>query len=303
MEVVHGPVDHDLATLAPLLRPACAWIAGVAPVRADHLELAPALQIVARYGTGTDAVDLDAARRRGVTVTNTPGANAEAVADHTLALVLAVLRRVVDGDHAVRSGESPRLVGRELSSLEVGLVGFGAVGRAVARRMTALGSRVHVADPALTADVAARSGVTLTTLDDIVARCDVVSLHLPGDGRPVLDASRIERLRPDAVVINTARASLVDEEALASALAEKRVGGAGLDVLSAPDSPLGDAPRTVLTPHVAGQTTEAVDRMGTMAVEEVLRVLAGEQPRHRVDVSEHDVEPDEPEDEPDGRRA
>ncbi len=287
LQVVHGPSDHDVQALAPVLARARAWIAGAAPIEEAHLARAPHLRLVARYGTGTDAVDLAATDRRGVLVTNTPGANAEAVADHTLGLLLAVLRRVTEGDRAVRAGETPRLVGRELAALTAGLVGFGAIGRAVARRLRALCVDVRVVDPAVPASAAAAAGVQATDLAELVAGCDVVSLHRPGSEQPVLDAALLAALRDDAVVINTARASLIDEHALAAELRSGRLLGVGLDVVSGPRSPLHWTPRTILTPHVAGQTTEAVDRMGAATVDEVLRVLVEDVPvRHPVTLSE-----------------
>ncbi len=283
LSVVRGDPGHDAAALTPLLAAATAWIAGVAPVRAEHLDQAPQLRIVARYGTGLDSVDLDAARARGIVVTHTPGANAEAVADHTLAMLLAGLRHLVDADRAVRHGDATgRYVGRELTSLTVGLVGLGRVGQAVARRLVALGATVLGHDPAVGPQDAAELGVAWKDLDELLGASDIVSLHCPGGGPPVLDRDRLAAMRHGAFVVNNARHDVVDEVALAELLHEERLGGAAVDVVSGPDSPLLDAPRTILTPHVAGHTIEAVDRMGTMAAEDVLRVLSGEPAQHAV---------------------
>lgn len=283
LRVVRGDPGHDLAALAELLRTADGWLAGAAPVRAEHLDRAPALRLIARYGTGVDAIDLAATRARGVLVTNTPGANAEAVADHTLALMFAAVRQLVAGDRAVRAGQAPRLLGRELASLTVGLVGLGAIGQAVARRLRALGATVLGTDPAHGPDALARLGVASRPLVELVAGCDVISLHCPGGGPPVLHRGLLGTVRPGAVIVNTARADVVDEAALADLLHAGRIGAAALDVTSGPDSPLRAAPRTVLTPHIAGHTVEAVDRMGTEAAAELVRVLVnGEPPAHPV---------------------
>jgi D-3-phosphoglycerate dehydrogenase / 2-oxoglutarate reductase len=291
LRMVHGDPAHDLPALAPQLATATGWLAGAAPIRVDHLDRAPALRVIARYGTGVDGIDLGAARARGVVVTNTPGANAEAVADHTLALILAALRRLVDGDRAVRAGQAARLVGRELASLTVGLVGMGMVGRAVARRLRALGVSVLGTDPAYQPDRLVRLGVGGRSLAELVAGCDVISLHCPGGGPPVLHRGLLGTVRPGAVVVNTARADLIDEVALAELLQTGRVGAAALDVTSGPDSPLRTAPRTVLTPHIAGHTVEAVDRMGMAAAAELVRVLVnGEPPAHPVTGDERPVE-------------
>jgi D-3-phosphoglycerate dehydrogenase / 2-oxoglutarate reductase len=283
LHVVRGDTAHDAATLSSQLATAAAWIAGAAPIQAEHLDLAPQLRIVARYGTGVDMVDLNAASARGVVVTNTPGANADAVAEHTLALLLASLRHVVAGDRAVRACEAPRMVGRELASLTVGIVGIGHIGRAVARRLLALGATVIGTDPVVGPDELRELGVQWRRLDELVATCDVVSLHCPGGGSPVLGRYLLARLRPGAIVVNTARPDVIDEAALAELLHAGRVGGAGLDVLSGADSPLLSTPRTIVTPHTAGHTVDAIDRMGMAATAEVIRVLVdGKPPEHPV---------------------
>jgi D-3-phosphoglycerate dehydrogenase / 2-oxoglutarate reductase len=283
LRVVHGDPAHDLASLAEQLAAATGWVAGAAPIRAEHFDLAPALRIVARYGSGVDAVDLAAAAARGVIVTSTPGANAEAVAEHTLALILAGVRHLAEGDQAVRAGAAPRLLAQELSALTVGLVGLGHVGRAVARRLRALGATVAAADPEVDAAAFDQIGVRRCPLDELVATSDVISLHCPGGGPPVLDRDRLATVRTGALIVNTARAGVVDEAALADLLVAGRIGGAAIDVLSGPDSPLLAAPHTILTPHTAGHTVQAVDRMGMTAAAEVVRVIVqGEPPHHPV---------------------
>lgn len=281
--VVRIAPDHDLARIADPLRDAVAWIAGTGPVTADHLDAAPALRVVARYGVGVDAVDVAAAVDRGVVVTNTPAANADAVADHTIGLTLAALRDVVAGDAAVRAGDWSRRRGRELGACTVGLVGFGAVGRAVARRLRGFGSRVVIHDPYVSDPGEAVTALDLTTL---LTGSDVVSLHAPGGDRPIIDAAALATMRPDAVLVNLARASLVDEAAVAEALVAGRLGAHASDVVAGEHggaSPLLTAPRTILTPHVAGQTVEAIDRMGRTAADDVLRILAGDAALHPVD--------------------
>ena len=285
--VAHADPAHDHAALEETLSTAVAWIAGTSPVDARHLAAAPNLKIVARHGTGYDAVDLAAAARRGVLVTNTPGANAEAVADHTVGLMLAALRHLVAGARASREGVRPVLRGRELGALAVGIVGFGYIGRAVARRLIGgFGSRVLAYDPYIAAERVREAGVEpVGDLSGLARVADVLTLHMPGGGGAVVDAAFLSHMRPGAVLINTARGELLDEEAVAGALAEGRLAAAAVDVLAsepATSSPLLDAPNAIVTPHVAAQTTQAIDRMGMMAAEEVVRVLAGEAPRHPV---------------------
>lgn len=285
-DVRTGPADHDPALLAPLLADAGCWIAGTGPVTAEHLDLAPRLRLVARYGVGTDAVDLAAARERGVLVTNTPGANSEAVADLALALVLAALRGVTTADRDLRSGSSTVRRARQLGSLTVGLVGFGRIGEAVARRLAGFGSTVLAHDPYADPARLTAAGVRPVALDELLGTSDVISLHAPGD-EAVVDAAALTRVRRTAVLVNTARARLVDEDAVAAALRGGRLAAYATDVVErdGPDGPLlaADlADRTVLTPHVGGHTVEAVDAMGRGAVEAVLAVLDGREPVHLV---------------------
>jgi len=286
LQVVGIAPTHDLDAVGDVLHGAAAWIAGTSPITAAHLAAAPRLRVIARYGVGVDSVDLDAAAARGVVVTNTPGANAEAVADHAVGLALAALRDVVAGDRAVRAGDWSRRPGRELGSCRVGIVGYGTIGRAVRRRLSGFGSEVVAHDPHVT-----EADVPLVPLEELVADTEVVSLHLPASGRPLVDAALLGLFRRDAVLVNTARGELLDERAVADALAEERLGACAVDVLSDElgrgASPLLQAPRVVVTPHVAGQTVQAIDRMGMAAATEVVRVLVeGLPPQHPVTAQE-----------------
>ena len=295
LEVLRADPDHDLDALADILSGAVAWIAGASPIGEAHLEAAPGLRVVARYGTGYDSVDLGAAARRGVIVTNTPGANVESVADHAVALMLAALRHLVAADRAARDRGHPSLRGHELGALTVGIVGFGNIGRAVARRLTGgFGSRVVAYDPYVPADIIEETpGVeAAANLSELAALADVLSLHMPGRGRPLVDASFIRGMKPGAVLVNTARGKLLDEEAVATALQDGRLGGVAVDVLASEPAfagPLLRTPNTIVTPHLAAQTVEAIDRMGLWAAEEVVRVLAGREPLYPVTPPKQEV--------------
>jgi D-3-phosphoglycerate dehydrogenase len=286
LDVVQADPRHRPDALAGVLADAVGWIAGTGPIGAAQLDLAPRLRVIARYGVGVDAVDIVAATTRGIAVTNTPGANAEAVADHALALLLGALRHLVAGDRAARAGDwSPR-PGRELSALSVGLLGFGRVGRALARRLVhGFGTRVLVHDPYVESAAVLEAGCEPVDLATLVATVDALSLHVPGGERPLVDAALLARLRPGAVLVNTARGTLLDEPAVAAALEAGTLGALAVDVLGtepARDSPLLRAPNVTVTPHVAAQTVEAIDRMGTMAVANLLRVLDDHEPEHPV---------------------
>ena len=284
VRVVRGPVDHDPEQLRELLADAVGWIAGTARVEAHHLDAAPALRVVARYGVGVDSVDLAAAAERDVLVTNTPGANSTAVAEHALALLLAALRHVVRDDRHVRAGDTSVTRARELTGLRVGIVGLGRIGRALCTRLTALGVQVLASDPWLPDDQVRAAGAEPADLSVIAETCDAISLHAPG-GSPVVDEEFLGRVRPDCILLNTARAALVDDEALAAALRSGRLACYATDDLGGHESVLlADdlQDRVIVTPHSAAQTVEAVDNMGIGATEAVLDVLAGRTPRNVV---------------------
>lgn len=286
--IVRGPAHHRLDELPPEFARAVAWIAGTGPVSDDHLAAAPHLKIVARYGVGTEAVDLAAARARGIIVTNTPGANANAVADHAVGLMLTALRGTADGDRRVRAGDWGVRRGRELGAVTVGIVGFGRIGQGVARRLTGFGTSVIAADPYLSDDAILAGGAASRSVDAAFSESDVISLHAPG-GQRLVDAERLETLRPGAIIVNTARADLIDEAAVAAALRSGHLGGYAADTLegdtAASASPLlADdlADRVIVTPHLGAQTTQAVDNMGTLSLDDVLAVLRGDEPRFPV---------------------
>lgn len=243
-----------------------------------------ACRVLARCGAGYDNIDVAAARRRGIEVTYVPDYGSEDVAEHALALLLACARRLVRINGIVRAGGWPpyaelgtmhRLRGRTL-----GVVGYGRIGRALAGRARALGMRVVAHDVAR-----ANADVPLLGLDELLACSDAVSLHAPltPATRHLIGARELERMRPGALLVNTARGGLVDEAALARSLAEGHLAGAGLDVFETSplpqDSPLLDLDGVVLTPHSAAFTDEALAEVRGRAIDDVVRVLAGEPAR------------------------
>ena len=267
--------------LAALLDGVVAAVVSTDPFDRPALEGARDLRVVARVGVGTDSIDLEAATRAGVVVTVTPGANQETAADHTLALILGALRRLVEHDGSVRRGEWRRggdLTGWDLHDTTVGLIGYGGIGRAVARRLRAFEAHVLVADPAL--DAAPDPGVELTTLPALLRRADVVSLHLPltEASAGLIDAAALAAMRPGAVLVNTSRGGIVDEPALVDALRSRRLRGAALDVFAeepAVPAELLAMPNVLLTPHVGGLSVRSIERMTAQATESVLQVLGG----------------------------
>jgi len=294
--VVRGPADHDLQSIVSALTTADAWIAGTGPVSAEHLRAAPKLRIVARYGVGYEAVDVDAANRAGVIVTNTPGANSDAVADHAVGLMLAALRHTVDGDKRVRAGDWAVRRGRELGAATVGIVGFGRIGQGVARRLSGFGPSIIAADPFLSVEQVEALGATAGDLASVASDCDVVSLHAPG-GRVIIDAEWLAHARPELILVNTARPDLIDETALADALRSGKIAAYAADTLNGDTAASHDSPlladdlsdRVIITPHLGAQTVEAVDGMGSLAVDDVIAVLAGHRPARLVPSSTVDT--------------
>jgi D-3-phosphoglycerate dehydrogenase len=287
-QVVRGPADHDLDQLRPLLTDAVGWVAGTGPVTAAHLDAAPQLRVVARYGVGFESVDLQAAADRGIVVTNTPGANSGAVADHAVGLMLAVLRGTTEGDRRVRAGDWSVLRGRELGSLTIGIVGFGRIGQGVAARLSGFGSRVLAHDPWLGDEQLRTAGAEPAGVATMAAECDIVTLHAPG-GSVIVDRDWLAAARQGLIVVNTARADLVDEQAVADCLRAGALGGFAADTLAGDTrgstSPLlaaEFADRVIVTPHFGAQTVEAVDAMGSIAVDNLLAGLEGAVPPNLV---------------------
>jgi D-3-phosphoglycerate dehydrogenase len=247
------------------------------------------LQVIGRAGVGVDNVDLDAATRAGITVVNAPTGNTIAAAEHTLALLLALARRVPAADASVRRGEWSRsaLQGVQLHGRTLGIIGLGKIGMAVAERARGFGMTLLGSDPYVTEEQAALRGVELVELDALLARSDAVTVHVPLTRATtgLIGAKAIARMKPGAFVLNVARGGIVDETALASALREGRLGGAGIDVYEnepPAGSPLLDAPNTVLTPHLGASTVEAQVAVAEEIAEQVLDVLAGRPAQYAV---------------------
>jgi D-3-phosphoglycerate dehydrogenase len=263
-------------------------IAGVDRFDAGVIGAALRLRVIARHGTGTDAVDLDAARGAGVVVTNTPGANAAAVAELAIGLMFALARRISEGDRRVRAGEYGALPGVQLGGRTVGVIGLGRAGSEVARRAAALGCRVLAFDPAVSGEQAGAVGATLAEQEHVVAEADFLSLHVPATDatRDLVDAGFLGRMKHGSFLVNTARGELVVEEDLVDALEAGRLAGAALDTTRdeppRPDSPLLDRDDVVLTPHTGADTDEARAAMGRAALDDLLAVLDGRAPLHPV---------------------
>lgn len=260
-----------------------ATVAGSEPYSARVFEQAPGLRVIARLGVGHDRIDVAAATRAGVAVAMAYGTNHDAVADHAMALLAAAAHRIVEYDRRVRTGGWGSLFHGRLHGSTVGIVGFGRVGRALAKRCLGFTMDVLVADPVAEADTVARLGYQLVELDELLRRADFVSLHAPlsPETHHLIDARRLSLMKPTAYLVNTARGALVDQPALIEALEQKRIAGAALDVFEVeplPESPLRRLDNVVLTPHVAGLSAASLRAMAERCVESIVALMRGRDP-------------------------
>jgi D-3-phosphoglycerate dehydrogenase len=251
-------------------------------VPAELLQAGTTLRTVARFGVGTDNIDVKEARRLGLEVTYVPDYCMEEVSDHALGLALAWFRGILTLDRMIRAGEwNPSAAKlRRMSALTVGVWGYGRIGRRTAEKFAALGCRLIAHDPF------AQHGppAELVDLDQLLAESDILSLHRPPSPEgPAVTAEIFARMKPDALLVNTARGALVDNDDLIRALETAQIGGAALDVVAGePDIPLAlvESPKTILTPHVAFSSRESVVELRRRTAEDVVRVLQGEPARN-----------------------
>lgn len=274
--------------LAQIIHEYDAIIAGLDEYTASVLEKAEKLLILARYGVGLDNIDLKKATELGIIVTYTPSANAISVAEHTLALMLSLVKNIIHSNESVRRGEwvEQRELSRELHGKILGLVGLGKIGSLVAQMAKALGMTVIAYDPYLKKEDAERLGVELLPLDKLLQSSDIVSLHVPysRETHHMIGERELSMMKKDALIINTARGGLIDERALIAALKKRIIAGAALDVFEIepppPNYELIKMDNVLVTPHAASHTREAVRRMTEMVTGDVEAVLRGDKPKY-----------------------
>jgi D-3-phosphoglycerate dehydrogenase len=262
-------------------------------VTAEILEAGNRLRVVGRAGVGLDNIDLDCARQRGIQVLNAPGGNVISAAEHTVALMLALVRHIAQADASVRRGEweRSRFKGVELQSKTVGLIGAGRIGSEVAKRVQAFGVRVIAFDPYLAPERAEREGMELVTLPELLRRADLVSIHTPltDETRRLIGEPELATMKSDAYLINAARGGVVDEYALAGALKDGKLAGAALDVFEnepiPSDHPLLKLPNVLLVPHLGAATREAQASSGVEICRAVRDALIASENRPAAGVS------------------
>jgi D-3-phosphoglycerate dehydrogenase len=282
-EVIFNPLGRPLAAaeIIPLLDNVDGYIAGLDYIDRQVIDDAPvSLRVISRYGAGFDRVDIEAAAKRGIVVTTTPGSNAEAVADLTLGLMLAVARQIPLLDREVKSGGWPRRRGFEIFQKNLGIVGLGEIGKKVARRANGFSMNIRIYDPVADQGFIERHGLMEASLDELWRESDVITLHAPlvDDTREIVNAASIQQMKPGVILINTARYELFNETDVLDGLATGKIRGLGLDVY-AEEPPIGHPllklPNVVLTPHAGSHTQEARIRMADMAVNNLIDVLSG----------------------------
>jgi D-3-phosphoglycerate dehydrogenase len=288
--VTYNPGGKPLSSLElrSLLPGIDGFIAGLDMIDRPALEKADRLKVIARYGVGVDKVDLEAAKEKGIVVTNTPGANSVSVAELALGLMLALARQIPEAAQSVQQGKWPRLSGASLEGKTVGILGLGAIGKQLARRLSGFDCRVLAYDPLADEAFAADNGVVLAAMDAVIAQSDFLSLHLPlfPETQGLVNDEFLSRMKKGSFLVNTSRGEVIDEQALLRALEGGHLRGAGLDAFAVeppdPANPLLHLPQVIATPHLGAQTDGATRNMGWMALRDCLAVLRGEEPQFRV---------------------
>ena len=284
-----GTTSEDIVENA---REAVAILAG-SPPRFDRevLSKLPSLKIIARYGVGVDKIDVPAATELGVMVTNLPDVFAEEVATHTMALILATMRKIVQSHHLAVSGRWEVAPIKPLFSTEdqvLGIVGLGNIGQALVRKARGFGFEMLVYDPYISPELLDQFDIPRVELEELLVRSDIVALTAPHtkETHHMINAAALQKMKPTALLVNTSRGSLIDEEALEEALEKGWIAGAGLDVMEGEPVEAGrsilSSDKLTVTPHTAWYTEQAMERMRRQACQEVARVLRGEMPTHLV---------------------
>lgn len=270
------------AELKVLLKDCDGYIAGVDKIDAEALSNCPNLKVISRYGVGTDGVDLAAASVRGIKVTNTPGANSEAVGELAFAMILALARDIPYLDARTRKGEWVRSTGMELSGKTIAILGLGAIGKVVARCAAGFNMNVIAYDPYINTDYCSAHHITSVSLDEAFKKADVISLHLPllPATKHLIDADAFAKMKQGVILINASRGGIIDEADAYMALKSGRLGGLGLDAFEEEppkNSVLFEFSNVIATPHTGAHTKEATDNMAKMAIDNLIAVLNGEE--------------------------
>lgn len=283
-DLVFNPTGKPLTEdeLIPLLRDCDGFLAGLDFITKRVLDECPNLKVISRYGVGYDRVDIAASTEKGIIVTNTPGANSEAVGELTFALLLSVARNIPALDQKTKEGQWVRSTGMELKGKTIGILGLGAIGKVVARCAKGFEMKVMAYDPYIDLNYCAEQDIKCGTLDEIIESADVISLHLPlnENTKHLINTESIAKMKNGVIIINASRGGIIDEEAALDALRSGKLGGMGLDAFEIEPpvgSPLLSFSNVVATPHTGAHTEESSTKMADMAVDTLIAVLTGEE--------------------------
>jgi D-3-phosphoglycerate dehydrogenase len=291
-EIIGNPYGRSLSSdeLRENLRNVDAALLGNDVCDANVLNSASRLKIVSRHGTGVDSIDLKSATEKGIVVANTPRVNTIAVVEHTMALMLAILRKIPSADLSLKSKrwEGLKFVGEELAGKKLGIIGLGAIGKEVAKRAKAFGIEILYTDEVRDTLLEKELGMSFVPLHSLLRASDIITLHVPltSSTRGLIGRGEISLMKKGAYVVNTARGGIVDSDALVEGLRSGQIAGAALDVFNPepPDfsSPLFNVERVIMTPHIGAYTIEAIRRMDCIAAENIVKALHAETPEYVV---------------------
>lgn len=280
--LVFNPTGKPLTEeeLIPLLKDCDGYIAGLDTITENVLASCPDLKVVSRYGAGYDRVDIAAATKYGIKVTNTPGVNAQAVGELAFGLILSVARKIPYLNQETRRGNWIRSTGMELKGKTLGILGLGAIGKVVAKCAEGFGMTVLAYDPYINLSYCEEHAITSVSFEELMSRSNVVSLHLPllDSTRHLIDKNALQRLPHGAILVNASRGGIIDEDAAYEALKSGKLGGLGLDAFETEpptDSTLFEFDNVVATPHTGAHTKEATDNMAYNAINNLIAVLLG----------------------------
>ena len=289
LEPVFNPKGRPLEEeeLIPLLKECDGYIAGLDYITDKVLRECRNLRVISRYGAGYDRVDMEAAKKYGITVTNTPGVNAQAVGELALTLMFSVARKVPYLDQQTKKGEWTRADGIEMKGKTLGILGLGAIGKVLAECAGGCGMNVLAYDPYIDEAYCKKCGILSVDMEEILSASDIISIHMPltHDTKHLIDSKAIGKMKVGVIIINTSRGGIIDENAVLQALEKGKIGGLGLDAFEQEppgDSPLFLFPNVVATPHTGAHTKEATEGMAKRAVDNLLAVLAGKHCDHIV---------------------
>jgi D-3-phosphoglycerate dehydrogenase len=274
--------------LIPLVAGIDGFIAGLDDITSGVIKAAGNLKVISRYGTGVDRVDLKAANKAGIFVTNTPGANSISVAELTIGLAISAARNIPEGNTRTKNGSWPRFSGTSLSGKTFGIIGLGSIGKEVAKRLSCFNIKILAYDISFDAGFASRYDIIYADIDRILTSSDFISLHIPvfKDTVNIINRKSLAKMKQGAILINTARGELVDEDALYNSLKSGHLRAAALDAFREeppdPQNKLLSLPQVTAVPHMGAATDDASNEMTRISIEECFAVLRGEMPKHAV---------------------